>query len=262
MPPPPNAPHGLLKARVGILRKTSLVDFPGRVCAAVFLAGCNLRCPYCYNIPLAVEDRQLPNGTEAATLEEVLLHLEKRRNVLSSLAISGGEPLLNPCTPFLVRHAKRLGYSVKLDTNGTLPRQLKTLCEDPSTRPDIISMDLKTDPRRYGLLGYTSTHGAAKTPAMGHGNATQSLAETIGLMREYPENLREWRTVLVPGLVGSADIEAMAALLPHDARWYLSPFQNGDCLDASYNALEPYTEQKTEELLSLAKSLIPQARTR
>ena len=59
-----------------------------------------------------------------ATAEEVFFHLEKRKNVLTGFVISGGEPLVNPLTPYLVPYAKALGYRVKLDTNGTLPDKL------------------------------------------------------------------------------------------------------------------------------------------
>lgn len=27
----------------------SLLDWPGKVCATLFTAGCNLRCPFCHN---------------------------------------------------------------------------------------------------------------------------------------------------------------------------------------------------------------------
>jgi pyruvate formate lyase activating enzyme len=30
------------------LQKQSLIEYPGRISAVLFLAGCNLRCQFCY----------------------------------------------------------------------------------------------------------------------------------------------------------------------------------------------------------------------
>ena len=35
------------------LQKMTLLDFPGRVACTVFLAGCDMRCPFCHNSELA-----------------------------------------------------------------------------------------------------------------------------------------------------------------------------------------------------------------
>ena len=31
------------------LQKNTLLDYPGKIACTVFLAGCNLRCPFCHN---------------------------------------------------------------------------------------------------------------------------------------------------------------------------------------------------------------------
>ncbi|MDR3311662.1 MAG: 4Fe-4S cluster-binding domain-containing protein, partial [Spirochaetaceae bacterium] len=88
---------------LGTLVKTSLVDYPGRVAAALFLCGCNLRCPYCYNALLV---RGTLPAEEGVDFETVISYLERRRNVLSGFVISGGEPLLCPRLPHLIALAK------------------------------------------------------------------------------------------------------------------------------------------------------------
>ena len=87
----------------GILIKTTLVDYPGHVAGSFFLKGCNLRCPYCYNIGLVLPE---VHPDDLSTVEELFDHLEKRRNVLSGLVISGGEPLVNAYTPIIIKKAK------------------------------------------------------------------------------------------------------------------------------------------------------------
>ena len=57
---------------------TSLIDYPGRVAAVVFLAGCNLRCGYCHNSILVREDENL----EDLQLPELIGGLLRRRKLL------------------------------------------------------------------------------------------------------------------------------------------------------------------------------------
>ena len=35
--------------KIGGLQKQSLIDYPGKICCVLFLAGCNFNCPYCHN---------------------------------------------------------------------------------------------------------------------------------------------------------------------------------------------------------------------
>ena len=72
--------------KIGALIKTSLVDFPGRVAAALFLQGCNMRCPYCYNTELVTGK---PEDYEAVSFKQVIEHL-KKINREDILVICGG----------------------------------------------------------------------------------------------------------------------------------------------------------------------------
>lgn len=246
----------------GVLIKTTLVDFPGKVAASYFLRGCNLRCPYCYNAELVKgishdgdSDSAAQSDTRAQTFVspvEVLEHLNKRKNVMNGLVISGGEPLLNPVTPEIIREAKRMGYSVKLDTNGTLPLILQKLTDDPDTKPDYIAMDIKTSPARYR----TDIH-----PIKNFINADIEglLKASLEIIQKALDKNYEIRTVLVPGLVEKEDIKNIASLLPCDAQWFLAQFRNENCINPSYNDITPYTDAKLKELTDLAKSFIPAA---
>ena len=244
-----------LNKPAGVLVKTTCVDFPGRVAGSFFLKGCNIRCPYCYNIGLVLSDSEIPARTETEplnTVAELFAHLEKRQGILSGLVISGGEPLLNPYTPLIISRAKELGYKIKIDTNGTLPEKLRTLIEDDSLRPDFIAMDIKTSPSRYSTLicGESSLY-FGKSDFF-----EKALRESSELAASYPADCREWRTVLVPGLVTKDDIAEMAKLLPEDASWQFAQFMNKNCLDPDYNDIYPYTDSEANELVDFAKSLI------
>lgn len=238
--------------KIGALVKTSLVDFPGMISAAVFLKNCNLRCPYCYNGPL-VEGTADSAGLE--TLDGIKRHLEKRRGILDGVVISGGEALLSPHSPKIIAFAKSLGYKVKLDTNGTLPDILERIVSNEDTRPDFIAMDIKTSPRKYRQLLNAQNINDKR-------DYNAALKSSIEIISSYPAEKREFRTVLVPTLVKKEDIESMALMLPKDASWQFARFQSGGCLERLYNALEPYSEQETEDLVSFARTFIPGARLR
>lgn len=242
-----------LNEPAGVLVKTTLVDYPGLTAGSFFLKGCNLRCPYCYNTGLVVPQFYDKNLN---TLEELFAHLEKRQGVLSGLVISGGEPLINPATPLIIKKAKQLGYKVKLDTNGTFPSRLKEFTNNNQLRPDFIAMDIKTSPSRYGQTL------CIKNSVTDTSFFEQLLQESINIISQYPSDQREWRTVLVPGLVEKKDIKVMADLLPENASWQFAQFQNGGCLDQKYNTLTPYSPLEIEDLISYAKTFIPGAELR
>ena len=88
------------------LEKLSLVDFEGKICATVFTGGCNFRCPFCHNASLVLDDDSL----EAYSEEEVFSYLEKRKNMLDAVCITGGESTLSNNLASIIDRIKSLGY--------------------------------------------------------------------------------------------------------------------------------------------------------
>ena len=124
------------------LQKMPLLDYPGKVACTVFLFGCNYRCPFCHNAEL-LEGKAEPLMTK----EEFLSFLSKRTGLLDAVCISGGEPTLSAGLKELMADIKALGFSVKLDTNGSRPAVLKELVE--AGLVDYVAMDIKNGPSRY-----------------------------------------------------------------------------------------------------------------
>lgn len=125
------------------LNKTTLLDYPGRVAATVFTGGCNFRCPFCHNGDLVLCSEKPETFSE----EEVLLFLEKRRNILHGVCITGGEPTLNHDLREFIMKIRNLGLSVKLDTNGSNPEVLEELLKDSLL--DYVAMDIKNSFAKY-----------------------------------------------------------------------------------------------------------------
>ncbi|MBR5645741.1 MAG: anaerobic ribonucleoside-triphosphate reductase activating protein [Treponema sp.] len=236
-----------LNEPAGVLVKTTCVDYPGMLAGSFFLMGCNLFCPYCYNTDLVY----CKKTSGINTIGELFSHLEKRQGILKGLVISGGEPLLNPYTPLIIKKARELGYKIKLDTNGTLCDELESILSDEQLKPDFIAMDIKTSPSKYASLIARKKSKYAENPEY----FENALKRSSELISELPPDCREYRTVLVPPLVTKNDIKDMACILPEDASWQFAQFQNGSCLDPSYNELTPYTDDEVNELISYAKSL-------
>lgn len=133
-------------------QKLTLLDYPGKMACTIFTAGCNLRCPFCHNSRLVIN----PEKQSEFSVEEILAYLKKRIGILDGVAITGGEPLLQKDIENFIRQVKSLGYSVKLDTNGTFPEKLRDLVEKGLV--DYVAMDIKNSPELYpetvGVSGY------------------------------------------------------------------------------------------------------------
>ncbi len=130
---------------IGGFEKYSFIDFPGCISSVVFTRGCNFCCPYCHNPELVKPGGDAPAA--AVSEEDVLTFLEKRRKYIDGVVITGGEPFLQPDLTEFCQKLKMLGFSIKIDTNGSMPGMLFDLIRDGLA--DYIAMDVKTDPDRY-----------------------------------------------------------------------------------------------------------------
>ena len=169
--------------RIHSLTKCSLADYPGMVCATIFLTGCNFRCTYCHNTPMLDAPAK-----DCIPEEEVLSYLEKRKGLLDSVCITGGEPTLAGDLAFYLKEIKKLGLSIKLDTNGSRPEVLQELTS--AGLIDYIAMDIKTTPDLYPALCRPS---AAERDLL---TAINRSADWLLDQREIPY---EFRTTLIRG---------------------------------------------------------------
>ena len=130
--------------RISGLQKLTLLDYPGKVACTIFTGGCNFRCPFCHNAGLVLPEEMPDDMAE----EEILRFLKTRQGVLDGVAITGGEPLLYDGTLDLLRKIRELGFSIKLDSNGSFPERLRRVVDEKLA--DRIAMDIKNDPTLYG----------------------------------------------------------------------------------------------------------------
>ncbi len=227
--------------RLGI-QKTSLVDYPGRVSAVLFAAGCNFTCPYCQNPGLVAP---VAGADGVFSIEEALAFLESRRGLLSAVVISGGEPTLHPELPALVASVRAMGFLVKVDTNGSRPESLGRI------GADYYAMDLKTDPERYAELWPSA-------PADGSSRIRKSAAiiRSSGAMYEF-------RITCAPGFVDEEAALAIASILEPGDPVFLQRCVLAAVLDPEWaRGVSPYTDARLEGLLAIVRQGSPLARIR
>jgi len=229
------------------LRRTSLIDFPGRVAAVAFLPGCNFRCPYCQNAALVAPGSApaagAPGEDEFLSLGEVEAFLERRRRLISGLVISGGEPLLHEESSGLAALAREAGLAVKLDTNGYFPERLGSL------DADYVALDFKTSPSAYARV------------APGLPDAGERVLASLDALRSSGREF-EVRITCAPGVLGPGELREMLPWLEGADRVFLQRFRPGGCLDSAWDGLRSYTEAELGGMLELLRGRVGAARLR
>lgn len=185
----------------GIVR-SSLIDYPKLVSCVLFTPGCNYDCYYCHN-------RHLLGETEEFLFPaDVMSFLEKRKTLLDGVVVSGGEPTLQPDLPDFLRELRKMGYKVKLDSNGSQPQVIETLLAKDLC--DYYAIDYKAPKAEYKALCGPQADGA-------------KVLETIQLLNQRGVAY-EVRTTVAPELDLKA-LMTMATELPIVQRWVLNPYR-------------------------------------
>ena len=192
--------------RIQGLERLSLVDFDGYAACTVFLAGCNLRCPFCQNASLV--EGGVP---DCITEDGFFAFLEKRRGLLDAVCISGGEPTLRAELPDFCRRIKEMGYLVKLDTNGTNPAMLGHLVAHGLV--DYVAMDVKAPLYDYAPL------------LLAEPSDVERVGESIRLLIDGTLPY-EFRTTLVFEMIDEKGITELARLLKGAKHLFLQKFED------------------------------------
>lgn len=233
------------------LNKTTLLDYPGRVAATVFTGGCNFRCPFCHNGGLVLS----PLTQEHYTEEDILDFLKKRKNILSGVCITGGEPTIQQDLPDFIQQIKELGLSVKLDTNGSHPHMLEELIGKKQI--DYVAMDIKNTPGKYqattGLMG-------ERTIAETSGNTfpVKAVQQSVELLKNSAIPY-EFRTTVVKEFHTLQELQEICMWIAGSPAYYLQQFEDSGQLiaemDGSVEKGMMFHAYKEAEIKKIAESL-------
>ena len=206
--------------------KTTLLDYPGRVACTIFLGGCNFHCPFCQNGGLVERPEQQPEYSR----EEILSFLKKRKGILDGVCISGGEPTLSSALGALLLDIKSLGYSIKLDTNGSRPDILKSLAKDRL-------IDIKTSPGRYSVL-----------TGVAHPDLN-AIYESVDFLMSGTIDY-EFRTTVVKELHTERDFHEIGMWLKGAKSYYLQAYRDSE------EVLQPGFSSYSQEELMYFRSIL------
>jgi pyruvate formate lyase activating enzyme len=222
--------------KIAGVQKCTLIDFPNKIAAIIFTQGCNFRCPYCHNA-------KLWPCNESGTIdeEEVFNFLRNREGKLEGVVISGGEPLLQKDLLDFIRKIRRMDFSVKLDTNGSLPNALEDLIRENVL--DFIAMDLK-----HVFSHYDEACGV-KVP-------TKDIQRSVNLLKEsgLPYELRMTVVPSVHHLDGI--VESLREMIVGVPRFVVQNFVPNSAADPHLRQLHPFALKDLEDMRAALKSFV------
>lgn len=125
-------------------QKISFLSVPGKVSTIVSTGGCNFRCPFCNQSHLVF----LKEDSENYTQEAILQDLDRRKELLDMVTVTGGEPLMHPQLDDFLQKVKDRGYQVHLVTNGSYAEHLQYLLNQKLV--DLVEMHIKGTKEKYG----------------------------------------------------------------------------------------------------------------
>ena len=209
--------------------------------AIIYLAHCNFRCPYCSSKESVVPeiiDEHLPLSEK-----EILSFLKNRKDWLDSVLITGGEPTIHKDLPKFSRKIKKIGYRIKLETNGSNPGMIKEMVVNGLI--DFLAVDIKAPKNKYnkaiGIEGGTLFYLLDKI------ERTIELAKNSGI--DY-----EFRTTVVPKILSRGDVIKIIHWLKPAKRYVIQKFQPVKTIDNNFEKIEPYSD---DFYVSLVRAAAP-----
>jgi len=219
----------------------SLVDWDEKVSSTIFLANCNMRCPFCYNAALVLH----PEKLRTISFEEIAEYLERNREWIDGVVITGGEPTIHGDLPNLCEKIGKLGFWVKIDTNGANPTQIRELINKKLV--DYIAMDIKAP------LEQDNYYAAAgvNTP-----NLLNKILETINILQDSQIDY-EFRTTVVPTIHKEKDIEEICQKIKKCKKYVLQNYKTDvETINPNFRSLKPFSQEKLKKFLKTARKII------
>ena len=225
---------------IGGFQKFSLIDYPGKISAVIFTQGCNFRCPYCHNPELFETKSELINE------KEVLDFLESRKKQLEAVVITGGEPTLQLDLINFLEKVNKLGFLIKLDTNGTSPQIIQKALE--LNLVDYVAMDIKGPIDKYEEIAGVKVN-------------TMDIVKSIKLIMEKALDY-EFRTTITREQLKKEDIKEIGRLINGAKKYYLQKYicrvENKKMADV----FTAYDEKEMEKLKKETEGYFDQCLTR
>lgn len=218
---------------IGGIQKTSLLDYPGKISAIVFMNGCNFNCGYCHNPDLLYNTEGIYN-TDA-----FFEFLTKRQGRLDGVVITGGEPTLQKDLIPFIKEIKSRGFLVKLDTNGHRPEILR----EALNYIDYAAMDIKSPLNKYSLI---------TNCIINKDKILQSIQLLLNSQIDY-----EFRTTVIKSQLSYDDFKEIAILINGAKKYYLQKFEvSGKINDNNLIKETTYSNEEFEQIKRIMQPYI------
>ncbi|ESU23379.1 anaerobic ribonucleoside-triphosphate reductase activating protein [Flavobacterium enshiense DK69] len=195
----------MLSKPISDITPFTLLDYPGKSACIFWYAGCNMRCSYCYNPEIVL-------GKGRVLFSEAISFLDTRRGLLDAVVLSGGECLIHKNIQEQIKAIKKMGYLIKIDTNGSNPGILSQLLEEGLI--DYVALDFKALDDKYEMITKSDLFSPFE----------QSLQLLLNSKVTF-----EVRTTCHSDLLASSDLNKMIHYLDskgYEGNFYIQGFRN------------------------------------
>jgi pyruvate formate lyase activating enzyme len=244
-----------MQAHIGGIIPISTVDWPKNICTVVFFAGCDFKCPFCYNGSIVEFKEEFLKD-----VKDIKAELHKNIGFIDGVLFSGGEPCLQPTAlAHLAAYVKQLGLKVGLETNGSKPHVISSLLKENML--DFIGLDIKAPLSLELFEKATQSKTFFKTTE----EVLDSLHETLAILKEHENKLEiEIRTTIVPSLIYKKEDVLEIADLIHNlhCRWYLQQFRYdmGTLVNPNFKNIDSPSKKFLENLKEFCIKKYPNLR--
>ena len=161
------------------------------------------------------------------------------------MAITGGEPCLHRDLPEFIAKIREMGFSVKLDTNGTHPAVLAEVLERGLV--EYVAMDVKNSPDKYAMTA------GLQTLDIGPIRESIELLKNAGI--EY-----EFRTTVVDELHEAGDFEEIGRWIEGARHYFLQCFTDRDTVP--FEGLSAPSKEKLEACAAVVSKYVKDVQIR
>lgn len=219
----------------GGIIETSVIDYPKKISTVLFTIGCNFACHFCHNVDL------ITGNTLTISEEELLSNLEKSSKLIEGVVLTGGEPTIYKDLPDFIKKVKDLGFSVKLDTNGSNPDMIAHLINNNLI--DYIAMDIKhnlLEPNKYKFITGKEDLDV------------YTILESINLIKKSTIDY-QFRTTLIKEIHTVYDIYEISVTILNADLYVLQTFRPDIVFNKEWSNYRAFTSEELNKILEMIK---------
>jgi len=227
--------------QISWIKKSTLLDFPGKVATIIFTPGCNFRCRFCHNGDFVLPEKLKKNKVFDDLISEKAFFnfLEGRKWLLDGVVICWWEPTLQRDLYSFAEKIKNMWFLVKLDTNWRDPDLVARMINDKIL--DYVAMDMKMPFSKFNELIWID-------------EKADNYIKTANLLLDSDIDY-EFRTTVIKNYHDEKIIEEIAKDIEGAKNYYLQNFVAGNTLDSSFD-WATFSKEDLKAMMKIAKPYV------